>query len=333
MNSLAVVILNYNGIKLLEKFLPKVVDFSPEAHLVIIDNASTDGSIQWIKMNYPSIQCITLTQNFGYAGGYNKGLREVEAEIYCLLNSDVLVTKNWLPPLLNHFNSNSDTGILQPHILDYNKPTHFEYAGAAGGYIDANGFPFCRGRIHSNIEKDFGQYDLPKEVFWASGACFFIRSKLFWNQNGFDDSFFAHQEEIDLCWRVFNAGFKTMALGASKVYHVGGATLENSPRKVFLNHRNSLWMLTKNLPPQKLFWRIFMRLYWDGIIGIHHLFNFRFNSTLAIIKAHFSFYRKFKFIKTKSSTSTKKENYFYTRNIILSFIKAKKLIFRDLNRE
>ncbi|MFQ3341494.1 MAG: GT2 family glycosyltransferase [Flavobacteriaceae bacterium] len=333
MKPVAVVLLNFNGVKLLKKFLSKVIEFSPEAKVIVIDNGSTDTSVSWIKINYPDLQCISLSENLGYAGGYNEGLKEVDADVYCLLNTDVLVTKNWLPPLLDHFKSNSETGILQPHILDFKKPSHFEYAGAAGGFIDANGFPFCRGRIHKNIEEDKGQYDLPTQVFWASGACFFIRSKLFWEQNGFEDSFFSHQEEIDLCWRVFNAEYKTMALGASKVYHVGGATLAPSPQKVFLNHRNSLLMLTKNVPSEKLAWTLFKRLCWDGLISGYYLLNLNFNSTLAIIKAHYAFYKGFKAMKLKSEQFVKKENFFYTKNILLSYFLDKKLIFKDLNKK
>ena len=333
MKSLAVVLLNYNGIELLKKFLPKVLEYSLEAEVVVIDNNSTDKSVAWLKQNHPTIKCIELENNLGYAGGYNEGLKQVEAEVYCLLNTDVLVTPNWLPPLIEHFDTHPDTAILQPHILDYKKPTHFEYAGAAGGYLDANGVPFCRGRLFTSLEEDQGQYDLPTEIFWASGACFFIRSKQFWELKGFDADFFAHQEEIDLCWRMHNYGFKTMSIGSSKVKHIGGATLAPSPQKVFLNHRNSLCMLTKNLPRKVLYRRLFVRLCWDGFAGVYYFLRFNFLSTWAIIRAHVSFYKRFKSMMAKRTNKIQSAHYYHTNNILLTYFLHKKLNFRDLNEE
>jgi GT2 family glycosyltransferase len=333
MKSIAVVLLNYNGIALLKQFLPKVVEYSPEASISVIDNKSNDESLAWLRENYPFIQCIELNQNLGYAGGYNEGLKQIDAEIYCLLNTDVLVTFNWLPPLLDHFESHPKTAILQPHILDYKKPSHFEYAGAAGGYLDLNGVPYCRGRIFSTVEEDLGQYDDPTQIFWASGACFFIRSKLFWELNGFDADFFAHQEEIDLCWRMHNQGYKAMAIGNVKVYHVGGATLAPSPRKIFLNHRNSLWMLTKNLPRKGLYLRLFLRMCWDGLAGVYYLLGFNFSSTWAIIKAHAAFYSGLKSMLKKRTFEIHHADYFHVKNIVLKYFLRKKLNFKDLNKE
>ena len=333
MNSLAVVLLNYNGIDLLKQFLPKVLEYSPEAIVAVIDNKSTDDSVVWLKKKHPKVSCVELEQNYGYAGGYNRGLKEIEADIYCLLNTDVMVTPNWIPPLLDHFNSNPATAILQPHILDYKVPNQFEYAGAAGGYLDANGVPFCRGLLFSTLEEDQGQYQETTQIFWASGACFFIRSRQFWELKGFDDDFFAHQEEIDLCWRMHHHGFNVMAVGESKIFHVGGATLKASPRKVFLNHRNSLWMLTKNLPDQILYTRLFSRLCWDGLAGIRYLLMFDFLSTWAIIRAHIAFYNHFKIMKVKRTQKTRFANYYYVRNIILQYFLRKKLNFNDLDKE
>ncbi|MEK9613068.1 MAG: glycosyltransferase family 2 protein [Flavobacteriaceae bacterium] len=333
MKSTAVVLLNFNGLQLVQTFLPKVFEYSPEAHIALIDNQSTDGSLEWVKENYPSIQCIELEKNLGYAGGYNEGLKKIKATYYCLLNTDILVTENWLTPLINHFENHPETAVLQPHILDQKKPSHFEYAGAAGGYIDANGIPFCRGRILNRCEADQGQYNITKQIFWASGACFLIRSDVFWKIEGFDDRFFAHQEEIDLCWRLFNKNLTVESIGASKVYHVGGATLSPSPQKVFLNHRNSLYMMTKNLPENQLYSTLFKRMCWDGLIGIAYLFQFKFLSTWAIIRAHKAFYLNFKFLKSRRDESTKRDDYFYVKNIFWVYFVKRCLFFSDLKNK
>ena len=251
---IAIIILNWNGVKLLEQFLPSIVSFSDEAQIYVADNASTDASIQFVKDNYPTVKIIQNDGNYGFANGYNIALQQVEEEYYCLLNSDVEVTKNWLTPILSLFENESNIAIIQPKILDFKNKEYFEYAGAAGGFIDKYGYPFCRGRIFETIEKDNHQYDDEKEIFWASGACFFIRKEIYRKLNGFDGDFFAHQEEIDLCWRAFNLGFEAKYTSKSIIYHVGGATLnEGNPKKTFLNFRNSLLMLLKNLPKNKLF--------------------------------------------------------------------------------
>ena len=288
---IAVVILNWNGKKLLEQFLPSVVQNSPEATVYLADNASTDDSISFVKKHFPSVQIIKNEYNFGYAQGYNEALKQVDANIFALINSDVEVTLNWLQPILETFKNETNTAIVQPKILDYKRKDYFEYAGAGGGFIDKYGYPFCRGRIFETIEKDLGQYNDTCDIFWASGASFFIRSSVFKELNGFDVDFFAHQEEIDLCWRAINKNYTIKYNGLSTIYHVGGATLnEENPKKTFLNFRNSLFMLTKNLPKEKLFKILFIRMLLDGIAGIRFLFQGKFAHFFAVLKAHFHYY-------------------------------------------
>lgn len=333
MKSIALVVLNYNGLELLQQFLGDVIAHSPEADVVLIDNHSTDGSTDWFKNHHPELQCIELDKNYGYAGGYNEGLKHVKHRFYGLLNSDLWVPRQWLPPLLHQFELQPEVAILQPHILDYNKKSHFEYAGAAGGYIDQYGLPFCRGRILKTIEQDTGQYDQVDTIFWASGACFLIRSEVFWKLEGFDIDFFAHQEEIDLCWRAFNQGYKTQSVGTSKVYHVGGATLAPSVQKVFLNHRNSLYMLAKNLPKQKRFLILLTRLTLDGFIGLGYCIQFKFLHTWAIIRAHFEFYRTFKRMIKKGNGQPRKNNYFFSNNILSNYFLKRRLYFSNLDKK
>lgn len=288
---IAIVILNYNGKNWLEKFLPKIIRHSAIAEIFVIDNASTDDSVSYLKNNFPSISTVLNKENFGFAGGYNEGLRSINAEIYCLLNSDVEVTANWIEPILTLFESDKDIAAIQPKILSYSQKEYFEFAGAAGGLIDNLGYPFCHGRIFEKVEKDEGQYDLPLEIFWASGCALFIRSEDFWRQNGFDARFFAHQEEIDLCWRLKNSGKKIYYCSDSTVYHVGGGTLnKTNPRKTFLNIRNNLMMLLKNLPISTLLWVLPLRLILDGFAAIFLAYKEGFSHFVAVIKAHFSFY-------------------------------------------
>ncbi len=245
---IAIAILNWNGAALLKAYLPNVLEYATNADVYVIDNASTDNSVSLVKENFPEVKLVINKDNYGFAGGYNVGLRAIEADVYCLLNSDVKVSANWLSPMVDLFTNNPDIAIAQPKILDLRQPEYFEYAGAAGGFIDKYGYPFCRGRIFQTLEKDQGQYDDITEVFWATGACMFMRKEVFWQLNGFDADYFAHQEEIDLCWRAKNAGHKVFYNGHSKVYHLGGFTLKNSnPNKTFLNFRNSLYSVIKNL--------------------------------------------------------------------------------------
>lgn len=291
MKKIAVVILNWNGVKLLEQFLPSVVQFSPEATVYVADNASTDDSVAFVKANFPTVQIVRNSANFGFAEGYNEALKEIDAEIYALVNSDIEVTEKWLKPIIDTFEAEPNTAIIQPKLLDFKNKAYFEYAGAAGGYIDKYGYPYCRGRVFDTVEKDLGQYDNDCEIFWASGACFFIRSSVYKELNGFDAAFFAHQEEIDLCWRTLNKGYKIKYKYESIVYHVGGATLQQgNPKKTFLNFRNSLLMLSKNLPQNKLFTILFIRMILDGIAGIQFIFQGKFTHFSAILKAHYSFY-------------------------------------------
>jgi GT2 family glycosyltransferase len=288
---IAVVILNWNGKKLLEQFLPSVVQNSSEADVYLADNNSSDDSISYITTHFPSVQIIKNEYNFGFAQGYNEALKSVDADIFALVNSDVEVTQNWLQPIIETFKNEPNTAIVQPKILDYKRKDYFEYAGAGGGFIDQYGYPYCRGRVFETIEKDWGQYNDACEIFWASGACFFIRSSVYSELNGFDGDFFAHQEEIDLCWRAKNKKYTIKYNGLSTIYHVGGATLnEESPKKTFLNFRNSLFMLTKNLPKHELFRIVFFRMVLDGIAGIRFLFQGKFTHLFAVLKAHFHYY-------------------------------------------
>ena len=288
---LAIVILNWNGRNWLENFLPNVIQNSGNAELYVIDNASTDDSVSFLKAHFPHVKIVQNETNHGFAGGYNEGLKKIESEIYCLLNSDVEVTQNWISPVMALFERDENIAAIQPKILDFNNRNYFEFAGAGGGFIDNLGFPYCRGRVFENIEEDLGQYNDETEIFWASGCCFFIRSKDFWMQNGFDSRFFAHQEEIDLCWRLKNSGKKIFYTGKSSVYHVGGGTLnKQSPQKTFLNIRNNLSMLLKNLPLPELIWIIFLRFILDGFAGIYFGFKNGMPHFWAVIRAHFSFY-------------------------------------------
>ena len=287
----AIAILNWNGKNWLEKFLPNVISHSQNADIYVIDNASTDDSVDFIQSHFPEVKIVKNSSNSGFAGGYNEGLKKIDAEIYCLLNSDVEVTENWQKPVLELFEKNQNIAAIQPKILAYHRKNFFEFAGAGGGLIDNLGYPYCRGRIFNEIEEDKGQYNDETEIFWASGCCLFIRSKDFWAENGFDERFFAHQEEIDLCWRLKNSGKKIFYTGKSTVYHVGGGTLnKENPQKTYLNIRNNLSMLLKNLPFPKLIWLIFFRLCLDGIAGLYFGYKNGPAHLWAVVRAHFGFY-------------------------------------------
>lgn len=288
---LAIVILNWNGKNWLEKFLPNVSEHSENTSIYVIDNSSTDDSVRFLEQHFPHVKIVHNKENHGFAGGYNEGLKEISHEFYCLLNSDVEVTENWLTPIHNIFASDSQIAAVQPKILDFNRRNYFEFAGAAGGFLDNLGYPYCRGRIFENIEQDHGQYNDEVEIFWASGCCFFIRSADFWAQNGFDARFFAHQEEIDLCWRLKNSGKKIFYTGKSTVYHVGGGTLnKQSPQKTFLNMRNNLSMILKNMPLLSGVLLVLFRMILDGFAGIYFGYKNGLSHFWAVIRAHFSFY-------------------------------------------
>jgi GT2 family glycosyltransferase len=328
----AVVILNWNGQKLLEQFLPSVINFSSEeATIYVADNASTDDSIRFIKEHYPSVKIIENAINGGYAKGYNDALHYVEEDIYCLLNSDIEVTENWLTPVIDVFKQEENTAIIQPKLLDFKDKTKFEYAGAAGGFVDLFGYPYCRGRVFNHLETDTKQFDDISEIFWASGACLFIRSKVYHKLGGFDEDYFAHQEEIDLCWRTQNEGFQIKYVGTSTVYHVGGATLqETNPQKTFLNFRNSLLNVVKNVPKQWFLFVVFSRLILDGIAGIKFIIELRPVHTWAIIKAHFSFYRHFNLFLKKRKKLQKKTDYNLHTSIVWQYFFLKRKKFKDL---
>jgi len=319
MKSIAVVILNWNGQQLLEQFLPSVIEHSQDAELYVADNASTDGSVAFIKAHFPEVKVIGNKNNYGFARGYNEALKEVEEEYYALINSDIEVTAGWLEPIIALFEKDAETAIIQPKILDYKRKTHFEYAGAAGGFLDKYGYPFCRGRILNSIEEDKGQYDDVSEIFWASGACFFIRKEIYRALHGFDEDFFAHQEEIDLCWRAFNKNYKVRFCGDSTIYHVGGATLSTTnPHKTYLNFRNSLLMVIKNVPLNKLLIVFLTRLCLDGLAGINYAAHGKFGHTWAIVKSHFKVYSVFyKFFNKRDSKQYK--NYYKTRSIVYQY--------------
>ena len=330
---IAIVILNWNGRKLLQQFLPEVVRYTPTeyADLYVADNASTDDSVSYVKENFSTVKIIKNTENGGYAKGYNDALKEIKADVYCLLNSDIEVTENWLEPVYQHLISHPETAIIQPKILDFKNKTHFEYAGAGGGFMDKLGYPYCRGRIFDQIEEDQGQYDDEFPIMWASGACLFIRSETFWELKGMDERYFAHQEEIDLCWRAFNQQYKAVYVGKSTVYHVGGASLSHSHwRKTFLNFRNSLFNLVKNAPGNFGF-LIFQRLILDGVAGVKFLAEGKPIHTFAIIKAHFSFYANLPYLlKIRKNTNTKRQDYYTVKSIVWNFYGQKKKLYKDL---
>ena len=317
---IAIIILNWNGKLLLERFLPSIIKYSSDlANIYVADNASTDGSINFVNSNYPEVKVIKNRINGGYARGYQDAIKHVKEPILCLLNNDVEVTENWLNPILNIFDKEAQTAVIQPKILDKKNPKYFEYAGAAGGYIDRLGYPYCRGRIFDFIEMDQNQYD-NTPVFWASGACFFIRNKVFHEVGGFDTDYFAHMEEIDLCWRIFNASYDTKYCKEATVYHLGGGTLNHlNPNKTYLNFRNSLFTILKNSPNPTLI--ILLRLILDGLAAIY-LFSKNINNKghlhfLAVIKAHVHFYVHIpKMINKRKKILLKRKDY-YNKNSIL----------------
>ena len=285
----------------------------------------------FVSDNFPTVRIIRNTSNGGYAKGYNDALATLSEDIFVLLNSDVEVTKNWLTPVIDVFKQEDNTAIIQPKLLDFKDKTKFEYAGAAGGFIDLFGYPYCRGRVFNHLETDNKQFDDISEIFWASGACLFIRSKVYHQLGGFDEDYFAHQEEIDLCWRTQNEGFKIKYVGTSTVYHIGGATLqETNPHKTFLNFRNSLLNVVKNVPKQWFLFVVFSRLILDGIAGIKFMVELRPIHTWAIIKAHFSFYRNFnKFLKKRKKLQ-KKTDYNLHTSIVWQYFFLKRNKFENL---
>lgn len=338
---IAVVILNWNGKKMLERYLPSVVksvgafnaqNEDDSAFVSVADNGSDDGSVEWLRENRPDVRTILFEKNYGFAEGYNKALEQIDADYYILLNSDVETPEGWISPLFNFMEDHPEAGICQPKILSDASRTSFEYAGAAGGFIDRYGYPFCRGRILSHIEEDRGQYDTPSELFWASGACLMIRSSLFHHLCGFDASFFAHMEEIDLCWRAKLLGYEVWCEPASEVFHLGGGTLPNeSPIKLYLNFRNNLLMLEKNLPESIRAPRIAMRLLLDSASAAVYLLTGNRSGFRAVIKAHRDFRKMKKDIEVSPFVEERNNAGYYDRSIVLNFFLNKgRLTFNRL---
>ena len=292
MKKISVVILNWNGVGMLQKFLPKVVEYSAMegVEICVADNASTDESVSYLQANFPNVRLIVLDKNYGFAEGYNRALEQVEVEYVVLLNSDVEVTPHWLEPLVEYMNTHPEVAACQPKIRSERNKEYFEYAGAAGGYLDKYGYPFCRGRLFDVVEKDEGQYDTVSSVFWATGAALFIRLKDYWEAGGLDGHFFAHMEEIDLCWRLRSRGRGIVCIPQSVVYHVGAATLKKeNPRKTFLNFRNNLLMLYKNLPEKDLKRVMFVRGVLDGVAAVVFLLKGEKEAAKAVLQARKEF--------------------------------------------
>jgi GT2 family glycosyltransferase len=332
MKKVAIVILNWNGKKWLHKFLPSLLEHTPLdlAEIIVADNASTDHSVDFLNQHYPNIQQIHLDKNYGFTGGYNRALARLEHEYFVLLNSDIEVSKHWLEPIIQRMDHDHNIAACQPKILSYNQKDHFEYAGASGGMMDWLGYPFCRGRIFHTSEKDEGQYNDARKIFWATGACMFVRGKVYHKMGGLDEHFFAHMEEIDLCWRMQNEGYDIWVDPKSVVYHVGGGTLQSdNPRKTYYNFRNNLLLIIKNQDFTKAYFIIFLRLILDGIAGLQFLFQGKFAHTWAIVQAHFAFYvQQFQYQKYRSQHNPLKS--IYPNSILWAyFVKGKKK-FRDL---
>lgn len=330
----AVVILNWNGRKFLEDFLPSVLKNSKDDAVVYIaDNASTDDSVAFVKEKYPEIRLIENDSNGGFAKGYNDALSKITADYYVLLNSDVEVTVGWIKPIIETLESDPKIAACQPMILSYSEPDKFEYAGAAGGFIDKYGYPFCRGRIFQTIETNEGQYNDQQEIFWATGACLFVRSSVYNELGGLDDRFFAHMEEIDFCWRAKNKGYKIMYNGGSKVYHVGGGTLpKQSWRKTYLNMRNNNIMLFKNLPDDQV-WKIFIsRLFLDGIAAIKFLVDGGSRNLFAVIKAHWHFFGMIPTLyRERKVTEHLHQTKVYGKNLVVEHFLLGKKKFKELD--
>jgi GT2 family glycosyltransferase len=333
LKKVAVVILNWNGRKFLKKFLPSVIKYSQDnCDIIIADNASTDSSIEFLHETYPQIRIIQNLINGGFAKGYNDAFKKVEAEYYVLLNSDIEVTSNWINPVIELMDKDPTIAACQPKLRSYDHPEMFEYAVAAGGFIDKYAYPFCRGRLFQTIEKDVGQYDDITEIFWATGACMFVRANLYHKFGGLDEDFFAHMEEIDFCWRLKNAGYKIMYCPQSIVYHVGGGTLPKvSSHKTYLNMRNNITMLYKNLPNRLLVKVFIIRLFLDGIAAFKFLIDSGFKDFIAVIHAHISFYAHLKLnLKKRQKIKHARINNIYTGNIVIDYFFRKKRYFSEL---
>ena len=332
----AVVILNWNGRKFLEQFLPSVMaNTGDDAELIIADNDSSDDSVAFLQEHYPETRIIRNASNWGFSKGYNEALKLVDAEYFVLLNSDIEVTPNWIKPIIRLMDSDPRIGACQPKLLAFHDRGSFEYAGGAGGFIDAFGYPFCRGRLFNSLETDTGQYNDTTEIFWATGACMFVRADLYRQFGGLDNDFFAHMEEIDYCWRLKNAGYKIMYCPDSIVYHVGGGTLPKiSSRKTYLNFRNNLILLYKNLPPSRLLQVFFIRLILDFVAGLKFLSEGYLKDSFAVIRAYISFYKSFTQLKIKrSKIPHRKVTGIYKGSIVWAYYGKGIKIFSNLTKQ
>lgn len=333
---LAVVILNWNGVAFLQKFLPSVVEYSKPYRVVVADNASTDSSLAYVKEHFPQVELVVNASNGGFAKGYNDALKRIKASYYILLNSDIEVSPNWIEPLVEVMKNNDVAG-CQPKILSFSDKSRFEHAGASGGFLDKDFYPFCRGRIFEETEVDELQYNTNEEIFWATGACMLIRAELYHAVGGLDEDFFAHMEEIDLCWRLKRIGYTFMVVPSSKVYHVGGGTLNYMhPKKTYLNFRNSLYMIAKNYEG----WvggKIFRRLCLDGLAAIRFTLNGQLTHLKALVKAHIDFYKQWKKLKQKRAQFESNniirfnKKGLYTKSILWSHFVQKKKVFSKLD--
>jgi len=340
MNSsrVAIVILNWNGRKLLAQYLPSVIQYSGEAgvEVIIADNHSDDDSVSFLRENFPQVKILQLDQNYGFAKGYNQALKKIKATYYVLLNSDVEVTSNWINPLIQLMEQDEMVAAVQPKVLSWLQKDEFEYAGAAGGFIDKLGYPFCRGRILNVLEKDKGQFDQVTDIFWATGACMAVRSEYFHEAGGFDSDFWAHMEEIDLCWRLKNRGYKIKFTPFSKVYHLGGGSLAyDNPKKLFLNFRNSLWLLYKNLPRRKFYKVIVLRMLLDGVAAFKLLSEGNAKGFMSVFRAHWAFYRSHRQIRRKREALKKRATLIWPdevlcKSVIWKFYIEGKKTFREM---
>ncbi|MDH5366352.1 MAG: glycosyltransferase family 2 protein [Cyclobacteriaceae bacterium] len=336
MSTTSVVILNYNGRKFLEQFLPTVIQHSNNHEVIIADNCSTDNSITFLKQEYPNIRMIQIPDNKGYSAGYNYALQQVKSDYYVLLNSDIEVSANWIAPIIELMDQDENIAAAQPKIRSYHNRDQFEYAGAAGGFIDTLGYPFCRGRIFNTVENDNGQYDDEKTIFWATGACLFIRASIFHELKGFDDDFFAHMEEIDLCWKIQNRGYRVVYSPKSTVYHVGGGTLQKSnPKKTYLNFRNGLSLIFKNYSNTDLMLKFPFRILLDWLAAFQILFTSP-NDFLAVVHAHWDFIKLLPSnIKKRTSFRKKKATHMlpqvFKKSIVLEYFIKKRKIFSNIN--
>lgn len=329
----AIVIINYNGLNLIKKFIPSIITNSSNCNIYVIDNNSTDDSVNYIKNNFSNINIINNSSNLGYAGGYNEGIKKIDEDLLIFLNNDAtFLDENSLYNLVKVFKENSEIKVAQPKIIDFTNQEKFEYSGAAGGFIDFFGYPFCRGRIFSNVELK-NNYNTTREVFWASGTCFAVRRSTFIEHNGFDESFFAHMEEIDLCWRIKrkNIDDKIVAVGNSEVYHLGGGSLKyNSSNKYYLNFRNSIIMMIKNIPGKYFFQFLLGRLFLDFLILIFSIISLKFNLFIGIVKAYLFLLINFLKIKRVKFKNERIFKYYYCKSIIFDYLFRRKNKFSKI---